>query len=412
MAAVAGSKGRISATLTHSKRATHVSLLYGLIAGRSSVEETAKTIVSSAQLREIGIDTNMICNLDCRYCYLKKRPEAKGSLSADYWANRLVPLIYRGAKLIAFIGKEPLADQIALDVLHKLNELRKDGLSFRTGMVTNGTLVPRQLDRLLSSGLSFLDVSLDHISEGLNALRGNGVASRARDSVEILDRVISPLCRSVACVLHQKNIDGFGEMVEWVESLSQYNLFASPILDFTDSRSEIDPLSVSVLRIRRLIESVLDGIAQRKASHVWGDRQIIIDLPYSYSWSMLLDGTFDLDGIQEDEFAAHFVKPIADAPLYIKLNLLPLSYWRAARITHDGRIVEDMDLAAHAAYEQVSRPITEMDCTWLGSQSTARGVQHLTDFLHRYWTNHAFADRISDRFVSSQFDEHVAHLAA
>jgi len=118
----------------------------------------------------------MVCNLKCRYCYLDDRPVRKGEIDADTWMEILTPLAEDDCKLFAFIGKEPLLDETAVEVLHRLNALRKTGLRFRTGMVTNGTQLHRHTDRLLAANLSYLDVSLDGLPEVNDHWRGEGVS--------------------------------------------------------------------------------------------------------------------------------------------------------------------------------------------------------------------------------------------
>lgn len=411
MAAIAGSKGRISPVLGRRRGpgTLHVALLKDMIDGRTSTRLTAERVVGSALLRELGIDTNMICNLDCSYCYLKSRQEQKASISAADWTDALLPTARRGVKLFSFIGKEPLADDTALEVARRLDDARlAEGLTFRTGMVTNGTLVMRQLSRIASANLSFLDISLDHVTDARNSLRGNALAGKVTDAILALDAMDTMTSRTVATVLHNGNIDGFSEHLEWIEKLTTFSLFASPILDFTGSADDIDPLSIPPSRVYQLLELIARSISSRGTQSRWtGSRQILIDLPYSYAWAGLRDGVFDVERIEEDEFEAHFVQPYAGIPLFVKLNLLPLSYWRAARITHDGHILEDMDLAAHADYKRTSRSLADIGETWFPDRPTVEGLDHFTRFFDRYWDTKAYERRIADRFVETQFHEHL-----
>lgn len=412
MAAVAGSKGRIShrGDRRRGSNAHHVLLLSDMISGQVSTRDTAERVVASAYLRELGIDTNMICNLACNYCYLNNRPEEQASVSATTWSKVLVAAARQGVKLFAFIGKEPLADNTALDILHQLDQSRlSEGLNFRTGMVTNGTLVERHIKRIASANLSFLDISLDHVTDAGNSQRGKDLAAKVTDAIRALDSTAMMTNRSMASVMHSVNIDRFAENLEWIEKLENFSLFTSPVLDFTDSAGEIDPLSIPPSRVYELMDFAARSISSRRTQAKWAGRQVIFDLPYSYAWAAIRDGIFDLNDIEEDEYEAHFVQPYEGIPLFVKLNLLPLSYWRAARITHDGRILENMDLAAHAEYKQASRPLSAIGQTWFPNRPTEEGVRHLTEYFDRYWGQRAYERRISDRFVKSQFHEHLGY---
>jgi sulfatase maturation enzyme AslB (radical SAM superfamily) len=150
MAAVAGSKGRIVVDDRSMPKQSFQALLAGrLMDGTMSAGKAVQALLDARRLREVGVDTNMICNLSCKYCYLDDRPEAKGMIHPSEWNVHLQSLVEAGTKLIAFIGKEPLADTIALDVIDLLNEQHGLGRNFRIGMVTNGTFIDRRIDRLV-----------------------------------------------------------------------------------------------------------------------------------------------------------------------------------------------------------------------------------------------------------------------
>ena len=124
MAAVAGSKGKVAAsretgTIKTPQPSFQASLAHRLIFGEITAENALEEMMPQSRLREVGIDTNMICNLRCRYCYLDDRPVRKGEIDAGMWMEILTPLAENGCKLFAFIGKEPLLDETAVDVLHR-----------------------------------------------------------------------------------------------------------------------------------------------------------------------------------------------------------------------------------------------------------------------------------------------------
>lgn len=401
MAAVAGSKGRLS--ICADERATlQKDVVAGLLAGRFDAVQAASTLVNSACIREVGVDTNMICNLACRYCYLQDRKEAKGSVPLDVLERKLSEMIPRGTKLFAFIGKEPLADERAPSLLRKLAMLRNaSGQTFRTGMVTNGTLMERWIDHLVDADLSYLDISVDGLGDFENRLRGEGIASRIHGGIEAVVR--SPLRErfATASVLTHANIDSYARFVTEMFDRGVVTCFASPVLRFAMS-NEVSDLAVGMERIWRLADEISTATQTAAA-----DNQVIIDLPYKYTWSLLRSRSFSISELSEDQYEAIYWN-IRGSNIYIKLNPFSYSFWRALRITHDGHVITNMDLAAHADYAEVSRPL--QDAGGLGEIDHA----FARDFLAGFITRHDRGDvgDLHERDLLTQFQMSRVNCAA
>jgi len=353
MAAVAGSKGRIAKRETGA-RGPQLAVVAGLLEGRLDAEGAAHVLLDNAALREVGVDTNMICNLSCSYCYLSDRKLEAGSVPVDFLATWLARLAHGGTKLIAFIGKEPLADDRAIQLLERLDAMRLDGQQcFRTGMVTNGTLVRRWLRRLEESGISYLDISVDGLSDRENRLRGPSLSRRILEGV---DAIVGSSLRSrfaTATVLTSASCANYPAFVEQMFGRGVPTCFASPVLRFAMS-NEVSASAVSLDELLALAER-LRGIT---GPH--GDEQVIIDLPYKYSWALLSSRFVPIADVEEDAHEALFWR-MPGSMVHIKLNPFPFSYWRALRVTHDGNVILNMDLAAHPEYSRVSTPLGQVD---------------------------------------------------
>lgn len=351
MAAVAGTKGRIC-TEECSEQSFQMTLAKGLLEGSIKNSEAAHLLSKSAKIREVGVDTNMVCNIDCSYCYLTDRVESKGTADLDQLNLFLQHQVREGAKLIAFIGKEPLADQRATTSMAKLNRLRPD-YKFRTGMVTNGTLITRSIDALIEASPDYIDISIDGNEATNDALRGDGVYKRAVEGIDaILD---SPLRKalSTTTVLWKESLEGFVEHVENMFEKGVQTCFGSPVLNFAVSNDSSDQ-AVSV----EMVESLLLRLANRFPQNTESaGQQVMIDLPYKYTWAVLKSGLVPHSEVLEDRFEALFWR-VPGSCVIVKLNPFSFSYFRAVRVTHDGTVIENMDLAAHENYRDGTRDLT------------------------------------------------------
>jgi hypothetical protein len=375
MAAVAGSKGRL-AFAVDARPSLQMSLVADLLDGRLTSAVSATTLMQSANLREVGVDTNMICNLKCQYCYLDDRAEAKGTVPVDTLTERFSALALSGTKLFAFIGKEPLSDDRAVRVAEALNVFRRGGPTFRTGMVTNGTLVERWIDRLVDADLSYIDISIDGLTDDENRLRGRSVSDRVRSGVRAI--LSSPLGDrfATATVLTEASLNAYPAFVSAMFDEGVPTCFSSPVLRFAMS-NDVAAFAVSLEKTLRLV----DALAEATLSAAPGT-QVILDLPYRYSWALLTSGRIAARDIAEDQFEALYWRHGA-SNVFLKLNPFPYSYWRALRVTHDGKAIVNMDLAAHADYGVSAVDFDRVNASLLPGLA-AIGVPFLKDFIDRH----------------------------
>jgi len=353
-----------------------MALMDDLLAGRCSPNEAAATLISKAALREVGIDTNMICNLKCRYCYLDDRADAKGSAPLDSLAGHLSRLARAQTRLFAFIGKEPLSDGRAVMLVNALQAERRTNRDIRTGMVTNGTLVERWVDQLVDADLSYLDISIDGITDEANRLRGKGVTARILAGVDAV--LASPLRPrfATATVLTDASLPGYPEFAARMFDRGVPTCFASPVLRFAMS-NEVADIAVALEETLRLADR-LGEVGQRANPGT----QVIIDLPYRYSWALLASGRIRAHEILEDRYEAIHCR-WAGSNVYLKINPFSFSYWRALRVTHDGRVIINMDLAAHADYAASALDLEALEPPILASLGDT-AQRFLADFIARH----------------------------
>lgn len=412
MAAVAGSKGRVAANCgTHPKQlqpSFQASIASRLLAREIDPHEAVSEMMPHSRLREVGIDTNMICNLRCRYCYLDDRPVRRGEVSIDDWTDILTPLAEDGCKLFAFIGKEPLLDEIAVGVLHRLNGLRKSGLNFRTGMVTNGTQLHKHADNLLEANLSYLDISLDGLPEVNDSWRGEGVSQAVLRNVGDYLKHKPKHDMFVSCVMHNGNHTHVSDFAAHLFDMGLPGFFTSPVLKFTRNE-HIEDWAISASQLATAIDNLLKFA---ESSGLSKDNQIVIDLPYRYAWHLLATEQVKAEDVLEDRYEVPFWQPDSTLPVFVKMNVLSYSFWKAVRITHDGTVIENLDLAAHEDYSLGAKNFSKEPSRKIFFPGGPSEKFHL-----RFFTEHVLAARdgaqLFERAIPSQhyFQESIVNLS-
>jgi MoaA/NifB/PqqE/SkfB family radical SAM enzyme len=106
------------------------------------------------------------CNLRCTYCNspFLKTPE----LTTEQWLTAIDELRDLGCRRVAFLGGEPL---LRADLGLLIERVRNRGMN--CVLTSNGTLVPKHIDRLRR--LTTLVLSLDAPNEANDEVRGAGV---------------------------------------------------------------------------------------------------------------------------------------------------------------------------------------------------------------------------------------------
>jgi len=109
------------------------------------------------------------CNLACLHCYSgSTKTPSEAELSNRQAKTMIDDLVRFGVPVILFSGGEPL---LRPDVPELIAHAHQAGI--RTVLSTNGTLItPALAERLASSGLNYVGVSLDGLKEVNDAFRG------------------------------------------------------------------------------------------------------------------------------------------------------------------------------------------------------------------------------------------------
>ncbi|KAG8929527.1 hypothetical protein FRC02_005468 [Tulasnella sp. 418] len=166
------------------------------------------------------------CNLRCLYCMPAEGVALSPSanlLSCGEIIRLARVFVKNGVRKIRLTGGEPMIRKDILDILGRLNELRSLGLQ-SIGMTSNGLVVHRRLEDLVSNGLTHLNISLDT----LNPLKFEQI-TRRRGHDAVLRTIFKGIDlgpRGLVMKINTVVMKGFNdsEVIDFVEMTRHNNL--------------------------------------------------------------------------------------------------------------------------------------------------------------------------------------------
>lgn len=152
-------------------------------------------------LRYLELQITERCNLRCRHCYIKE--------------NRPVELALRDIKRVLREFEELQGLRVLISggepLLHsefeRLNDILPD-FFLRKVLFTNGILLNREILKRLN--VDEIQISIDGLERGHEALRGKGTFKKAMNSLELA--IKEGFDVSVATMVHRDNLDEFDGM--------------------------------------------------------------------------------------------------------------------------------------------------------------------------------------------------------
>lgn len=187
---------------------------------------------ANPELTYLFWETTLRCNLSCLHCGSACGPNQKveGELKTEEIKKALQSISrdFQVSKItLAITGGEPLIRKDVFKVIKYATEL-----GFNCGMVTNGTLVTKEVaKRLKEAGIKSITVSLDGQEKEHEYLRGKGNYEKAVAGLKNLVAQKFPLCEIITCV-NRENIKKLEDIYELVRCLGvkEWRLFMiSPI---------------------------------------------------------------------------------------------------------------------------------------------------------------------------------------
>lgn len=123
------------------------------------------------------------CNLDCDMCWLKEKDVVDPKYIEDELsfeeAKEIIDDLARKKPLINFGGGEPFAREDIVDILKYTKS--KDLIC---SVITNGTLLSGQVEKIIDTGLDSITFSLDGPKEVHDRIRGEGSFEKTIESIE------------------------------------------------------------------------------------------------------------------------------------------------------------------------------------------------------------------------------------
>lgn len=179
-----------------------------LVENDSPTESPAPLTSPIGFLRYLELQLTGRCNLKCRHCYL-----------GDAVARDLpLPLVFASMEEFDAAGGLRLLVSGGEPLLHEdfpaINDRLPD-FGFRSVLLTNGTLIDRNIARLLK--VQEAQVSLDGMERAHDYIRGYGNFRRAIKAIEHLND--ADIAVSVATMVTSINKDDFADMAALMESL-------------------------------------------------------------------------------------------------------------------------------------------------------------------------------------------------
>jgi len=160
-------------------------------------EQRLQNLASSVlddKILTLVVETVSLCNLSCNFCdaHSGRAPEFKqraGHMDDVTWDNLICSLecyVKRFAPIpmIQFFGNgEPLLDK---HLANRIAQVKSLGLSIKTRVITNGTLLsPSLVDKLIDSGLDEIHVSLDIVdSQKYREVKGLDMCHTVLDNIK------------------------------------------------------------------------------------------------------------------------------------------------------------------------------------------------------------------------------------
>ncbi|MFQ5800307.1 MAG: radical SAM protein [Candidatus Hydrothermarchaeales archaeon] len=166
-------------------------------------------------LRYLQLHITERCNLNCAHCYLGEKEQK--DLDFKLIKKVLEEFSPNGMKVL-ITGGEPLLHKRFWEVLE-----RASTFPVRLELLTNGTLITKEVAERLSKYIHAMQISLDGMKDGHEYLRGKDTFKKAVRGIKNAAKVLDV---NVATMVHSGNLSEFEEMKEFVEAIGarEWNL--------------------------------------------------------------------------------------------------------------------------------------------------------------------------------------------
>jgi len=323
-----------------------------LLAGTVPFSEFLERTAASEKLQTLTLVTNYICNLNCSHCYLQVNRPTGTLLTAEEWLMLLDSVPELDPELVCLSGKEVFADRTGAAVLGQLDNLRcATGCRFRSGVITNGTLLAPYRDAIVAAKPSYFDISLDGMETEHDALRGKGSFARSWPNVLWASRVFGDAF-FVNLTLQKHNVRRIREILSGFSANGIANVeigfyIPTPYTDRT--------LSLSTEDLRGFFAN-LDELRELRFDNPLRIHMDLDTLTLNPLLVFLRSRWFSPGSVVEDGKGELLVIHSFGNGLSLEIRLapFPVGIWRSTRITPEGSYLAAEDTLDTRFYESRS----------------------------------------------------------
>jgi len=281
---------------------------------------------------EIGIFVNDSCNLKCSHCYVasthKKFPEGK-ALTLDEWSRTVDNMLGFGVTHFSIIGKEPLlSPEITRIILERLN-----GKDVSYEIITNGILIPENINWLKRFKFEFFSISFDGYKEDHDKIRGEGNYQKARKGLLVAKKAgLKNL--TVTHTIMPHNIENLDKLIQdLAECGAKYFslAFCFPT-DYNDLNLVAGHLELFDKVIKKL-KNMPKGIDV--SIHV------VTESNASLIGALYRKGFFKQKLAVTEDLAPSLIVPLSSNPrIAVQVNILPTMFYGGFRLDQDGTVLD------------------------------------------------------------------------
>ena len=333
----------------------------------------------------VSLVINNNCNLQCKHCYLQVKELTTRGLDLSEWKKVIDSIASMKPGLICLSGKEVFVDVNGTNLLLYLKEVRDryNGVP-RIGFITNGTLLHRHYNTIISMDPDYLDISLDGIEADHDAIRGKGAFARTMPNVYWAMKTFNTRF-FISLTIQRQNVLRIIKTLDYLQQQGIRNIssaFYKP-LAYTDqslilSQAEIDQLFEDFHALSKL--------------NVDAPVNVMLDLDISNLPSVISfvqSEWFDLDGLKEDDNGNFFLCYDFGNNLFLwfRLNLFPSGISRV-RLTPEGNLLAAGDTINTATYaEHAIGNVRDFDYSFPALHNHALHSDRLEEILQEYYYN-------------------------
>lgn len=245
-----------------------------------------------------------------------------------------------GTELFILVAKEPLMEIGRTKKILEHLEKRK----VKYGIVTNGTLIKQNIDKLKNFNFNYFDVSIDGTEEYHDKTRGNGNFKLSEEGIGLILKNNITKTLFISSVLMSYNYKNIPEMINHFKSKGIQN-FSLGAYIYTGKNPKEWILEKE--QLKELIQIL---------SNTKDVNQIIIDIhkQVNHYWDYLIEEKIiDKDKIETDENNVVYYQ-IPNTKVFLKNSLFTTKSDYTGIITADGFYLEDYNYLTDPNYKKSS----------------------------------------------------------